>query len=123
MSNILEYSSAYLISLLSSNGIPSSTSFPFLKPQEIILLLIPALAIDSKGNRLGYGGGFFDRLRAKPHWKQIPALAVLPKDCVSRTFLPTDSWDIPLDGWIDEEGLTEIKGLGDLRKKTIENID
>jgi len=71
---------------------------------QLGLLLIPALACDATGIRLGYGGGWYDRLRADPTWAQVPALAVLPRGCrVER--LPRDPWDVPLQGWIDEDGL------------------
>ena len=39
-------------------GIPSPTTGDFLQPQA---LLIPLVAFDAQGYRLGYGGGFFDR--------------------------------------------------------------
>jgi 5-formyltetrahydrofolate cyclo-ligase len=74
-----------------------------LAPQQLGLLLIPALAIDLQGVRLGYGGGWYDRLRAEPAWRQVPALAVLPQACVVAE-LPRDPWDVPLDGWISERG-------------------
>jgi 5-formyltetrahydrofolate cyclo-ligase len=66
--------------------------------------LIPALACDGAGIRLGYGGGWYDRLRADPTWAQVPALAVLPRGCRVEQ-LPRDPWDVPLHGWIDEDGL------------------
>ena len=31
---------------------------------DIAFVLVPALAFDEKGNRIGYGGGFYDRLLA-----------------------------------------------------------
>lgn len=34
---------------------------PIVQPQEIELCLIPALACDRRGVRLGYGGGYYDR--------------------------------------------------------------
>ena len=75
-----------------------------LAAEQLGLLLIPALACDATGIRLGYGGGWYDRLRADPTWAQVPALAVLPRGCrVER--LPRDPWDVPLQGWIDEDGL------------------
>jgi 5-formyltetrahydrofolate cyclo-ligase len=74
-----------------------------LQPDQLDLLLIPALAMDQQGVRLGYGGGWYDRLRADPAWRQRPALAVLPQACVVHT-LPRDPWDVPLDGWISEQG-------------------
>jgi 5-formyltetrahydrofolate cyclo-ligase len=75
-----------------------------LQPGELGLLLVPALAIDATGLRLGSGGGWYDRLRADPSWRSVPALAVLPAACVTED-LPRDPWDIPFDGWLDETGL------------------
>jgi 5-formyltetrahydrofolate cyclo-ligase len=68
------------------------------------LLLAPSLACDAGGIRLGYGGGWFDRLRADPAWAAVPTLAVLPSAC-RLPALPRDPWDIPLQGWLDETGL------------------
>ena len=75
-----------------------------LPAQALGLLLVPALACDGAGIRLGYGGGWYDRLRADPSWAQVPALAVLPRGCRVGQ-LPRDPWDVPLQGWLDEEGL------------------
>ena len=86
------------------HGIPSPLDQPKLEAKDIGLLLVPALAVDQNGYRLGYGGGFFDRLRAQKSWRKVPALVVLPKACVSSVSLPKDSWDIPFNGWINEEG-------------------
>lgn len=79
-----------------------------LQPQQMGLLLIPALAIDRRGVRLGYGGGWYDRLRADPAWRRLAALAVLPQACVVPE-LPHDPWDVPLDGWISEQGWHELQ--------------
>ncbi len=89
-------------------GIPAPLSEPPLLPSEIKLLIVPALAIDQNGTRLGYGGGCFDRLRKDPSWKTIKALAIIPNICFSKKLLPMDQWDIPFDGWIDEKGTFEI---------------
>jgi 5-formyltetrahydrofolate cyclo-ligase len=75
-----------------------------LEPERLGLLLVPALAVDAAGLRLGSGGGWYDRLRADPRWRAVPALAVLPAACVADA-LPRDPWDVPFDGWIDEAGL------------------
>jgi 5-formyltetrahydrofolate cyclo-ligase len=72
------------------------------------LLLVPALAIDQHGIRLGSGGGWYDRLRAAPAWRAVPALAVLPAACVVEA-LPSDPYDVPFDGWLDEQGCHWIR--------------
>ena len=84
--------------------IPAPSTGPLLEPKHLGLLLAPALAFDRRGIRLGYGGGWFDRLRADPAWQAIPALAVLPSGCLVER-LPQDTWDIPFHGWLDENGL------------------
>lgn len=86
-----------------SCGIPAPQGPP-LAAMAMGLLLIPALAIDSAGQRLGSGGGWYDRLRAQPSWRAVPTLAVLP-ECCSGVEIPSDPWDIPLQGWINESGL------------------
>lgn len=73
-------------------------------PTDLGLLLAPALAFDRRGIRLGYGGGWFDRLRSAPCWRAVPALAVLPRACLLEE-LPAAAWDVPFDGWLDEEGV------------------
>lgn len=91
-------------------GIPAPLG-PHRPPEAMALLLVPALAVAPCGLRLGSGGGWYDRLRADPLWAAVPALAVLPAACTAAT-LPSDPWDIPFDGWIDERDchLTEAGG-------------
>lgn len=85
-------------------GIPAPPVVgPPLQAGQLGLLLVPALAVDRRGVRLGYGGGWYDRLRADPAWRQVPALVVLPAACVCDQ-LPGDPWDVPFDGWLDEQG-------------------
>ena len=78
-----------------------------LPPEALGLLLVPALAIDREGLRLGSGGGWYDRLRADPAWRAVPALAVLPSACVVDQ-LPRDPWDVPFSGWLDENGVHAV---------------
>lgn len=81
---------------------PGAAGAP-LQPEQLALLLVPALAVDRRGVRLGYGGGWYDRLRADPAWRRVPALVVLPSACVCDQ-LPDEPWDVPFDGWLDEQG-------------------
>lgn len=89
-------------------GIPAPREGSPLAPEALALLLVPALAVTPDGLRLGSGGGWYDRLRADPRWRAVPALAVLPAACVAPT-LPRDAWDIPFSGWLDENGVHWIE--------------
>ena len=85
-------------------GIPAPLDQPDLKAEQLSLLLVPALAVDLMGIRLGYGGGYYDRLRSRDVWVDVPALVVLPEACVSLQPLPADPWDRPFSGWVCENG-------------------
>ena len=84
-------------------GIPAplGTALP---ASALSCLLVPALAFDGAGVRLGSGGGWYDRLRTAAAWTRVPSFAVLPQGCLVAN-LPRDPWDRPLDGWLDETGL------------------
>ena len=94
---------------LDSNRIPAPIGENALKPSEISILFVPALAIDQEGIRLGYGGGYFDRLRQKNSWISIPSFVIISNNCISKKPLPRDKWDIPFNGWISEKGLHQIE--------------
>ena len=92
-------------------GIPApGASAPALEAEQLGLLLAPALAFDQSGIRLGYGGGWFDRLRQSSPWRDIPALAVVSSGCLVE-HLPAEAWDVPFPGWLDEEGVHWRPGL------------
>lgn len=91
-------------------GIQAPAVGAALQPQELGLLLVPALAFDASGIRLGYGGGWFDRLRSDPSWRKVQALAVLPAGCLVPA-LPRDRWDVPFNGWLDEQGLHWLQAV------------
>ena len=93
---------------LDSNKIPAPIEETPIEPSDISLLFVPALAIDQEGYRLGYGGGYFDRLRKKDLWSSIPSFIVISNNCISEKPLPRDKWDLPFNGWICEKGLHQI---------------
>jgi 5-formyltetrahydrofolate cyclo-ligase len=73
-----------------------SPQLPQLEPGMVDLMLVPAVAIDRSGYRLGYGGGYYDRLRANPLWQKVPTIGITFNfACVE--ILPIDPWDIRLD--------------------------
>ena len=78
---------------------PDSSSKPMTSGR---LILTPAVAVDSVGNRLGMGGGYYDRFFAR-HSDCI-RVGVVYQVQVSRHPLPAESWDQPLD-WIVTENM------------------
>ena len=94
---------------LDSNNIPAPIGENNLIPNDISILLVPAIAIDQDGYRLGYGGGYFDRLRQRDLWFAIPSFVVISNNCISKKPLPRDKWDVPFNGWISEKGLYQIE--------------
>ena len=94
---------------IDSNKIPAPREENAIKPDDISILFVPAIAIDHEGYRLGYGGGYFDRLRQKDIWFSIPSFVVISTNCISKKPLPRKKWDVPFNGWISEEGLHEIE--------------
>ena len=94
---------------LDSNKIPAPLRENAIKPNDISIIFVPAIAIDQEGYRLGYGGGYFDRLRQKDLWISIPSFVVISNNCISKEPLPRDKWDLPFSGWISEKGLHQIE--------------
>ncbi len=48
-----------------SRSIPEPTGIRTIAEKEIDLVIVPLLSFDKKGNRIGYGKGFYDRFLAK----------------------------------------------------------
>ena len=86
-----------------SEGILSPKNSSALSHKEISLILVPCLSVDKNLIRLGYGGGYFDKLRKDKNWRNVPCIGVLTSNCVSNIPLPRAEWDIPLSGFITEK--------------------
>ncbi len=75
-------------------GIPEPIADGPIADDETALVLMPGLAFDPEGHRIGYGGGFYDKfLAAEPNH---PTLAL----CYEFQMLPrleTEAHDIPVD--------------------------
>ncbi|PSW04682.1 5-formyltetrahydrofolate cyclo-ligase [Photobacterium lipolyticum] len=64
---------------------------------ELDLICTPLVAFDSTGQRLGMGGGYYDRtLNRWHHEKQGPRPLGLAHDCQQVENLPFEAWDVPL---------------------------
>jgi len=86
-----------------SEGIPSPNNSFSLSYKQISMIFVPCLSVDKKLTRLGYGGGYFDKLRRDENWRNVPCIGVLTSNCVSKIPLSRAEWDIPLSGFITEK--------------------
>ena len=75
-------------------GIPEPIADEPVADDETALVLMPGLAFDPQGHRIGYGGGFYDKfLAAEPNH---PTLA-LCYEFQMVEHLETEEFDIPVD--------------------------
>ena len=72
---------------------------------EINLWFIPGRAFDIYGNRLGRGGGFYDRLLEDENGIKV---GVTTEDRIL-DYIPVDSWDIKMDFLITNKKIINIK--------------
>ena len=75
-------------------GIPEPVADGPVADDPTALVLMPGLAFDAEGNRIGYGGGFYDKFLAEepghPTIALCYAFQMLPK-------IETEEFDIPVD--------------------------
>ncbi len=69
------------------------------------LVLVPLVAFDATGNRIGMGAGFYDRtfayLTSRNRWRK-PKLIGIAHKLQQLDLIQSNHWDIPLDGVVTE---------------------
>ena len=75
-------------------GIPEPVADGPVADDETALVLMPGMAFDQEGHRIGYGGGFYDKFLAREG--NHPTLA-LCYDFQVVSHLETEEFDIPVD--------------------------
>jgi 5-formyltetrahydrofolate cyclo-ligase len=72
-------------------------------------MLLPLVAFDERGNRIGMGGGFYDRtlanLQHSDGWQRPKRIGVAYQLQQTRK-IPSEEWDIPLHAVATEQGIT-----------------
>ncbi|APG04142.1 5-formyltetrahydrofolate cyclo-ligase [Luteibacter rhizovicinus DSM 16549] len=95
-------------------GIPEpKASEHIVEANKLDLVLVPLLGFDRKGNRLGFGGGYYDRSFEFLHGQQRPAQPLLVG--VGYHFqeldaITTAEWDISLDYIATDKELIDCTG-------------
>ncbi|EKD74892.1 MAG: hypothetical protein ACD_44C00308G0007 [uncultured bacterium] len=92
-------------------GIPEPENKNFIFSSKLELVLVPLLAFDMQGNRLGSGQGYYDRtfafLKNDAECKK-PVLVGLAYECQKVDCLPVEAWDIPLSYLVTEKKIYEF---------------
>lgn len=83
---------------------PSPLSYKKLDKACLDLIIVPALAFDILGNRLGRGGGYYDRFLAEV---SAATVGFCPNICLTDS-LPRDKTDISVSCVITEQGVLRI---------------
>jgi 5-formyltetrahydrofolate cyclo-ligase len=78
---------------------------PILSPDRVTLMLVPCVGADRQGFRLGYGGGYYDRLLADPSWQNVVTVGIVFEEFVIDR-LQTDPWDRALDWLCSDQNLS-----------------
>ncbi len=86
-----------------------STTCPIFPVEQLQLIVVPGIAFDRRGYRLGYGKGFYDRFLANcPH--AIPIGLAYQIQVVKDTF--PETWDVPVQHVFTETGRIDVSLLG-----------
>ena len=65
-------------------------------PHRLDVVVTPLVAFDLSGNRMGMGGGFYDRTLANWTTRGKPFPIGFAHDCQQVESLPCEHWDVPL---------------------------
>ena len=68
---------------------------PTVPPEEIGIIVCPVVAFDKRNNRLGYGGGYYDRYL--PRLMSDTMKIGVAFSCQEVDEVPTEEFDVPLD--------------------------
>ena len=82
---------------------PDPRASAALPPESVDAVLVPGLAWDRRGGRLGRGAGYFDRLFGEPTWRGFRCGLFFAAQEVP--LVPMDPWDAPLHAVVTERGV------------------
>jgi len=83
------------------NILEPAMNSPVVRSEDIDLFLVPLAACDQRGNRLGFGGGFYDRALVNQRGFKLGVGFTV--QLVER--IESEAHDVTLDGFISEDGV------------------
>ena len=78
---------------------------PVVEPEEFDLAIVPCSTGNAKGQRLGYGGGFYDRYLPRTNCTKV----LLCRARLVQEDIPLEEHDTPMDYLTTEDGMVQCK--------------
>jgi 5-formyltetrahydrofolate cyclo-ligase len=88
-------------------GIPEPQGSAPVKLDELDVIIVPGAAFDERGNRLGYGAGFYDKLLSA---FTKPSVAIAFEEQIVPN-VPADPHDVPVQKIVTEKRIIEAKSF------------
>ena len=86
---------------------PSSERLRPVAPEEIDLVLVPGIAFDCEGHRIGYGKGYYDRFL--PRLRKDAVVIGLAFACQVVDKIEAEEHDYPVSWLVTEKGIISCK--------------
>lgn len=91
-------------------GILTAPEAPVVPPEEIDVVLVPCMAVDRRGNRLGKGGGYYDGFLARPEVRAVRIALALREQVLDA--VPVGEGDEPMDRIVTEDEVLRFDRSG-----------
>ena len=75
-----------------------------ISPHNIDLAFVPCVTCNKKGDRLGYGGGFYDRYLSQTDARRV----ILCRERIMVSEIPTEEHDLKMEVVVSENGMISI---------------
>lgn len=89
-------------------GIPEPTTISCVRVEEVDMIIVPGAAFSPSGERIGYGGGYYDKLL--PRIKGVKPIIALAYEEQIFDDLPTEEHDVGMDMIITPERIITCHG-------------
>lgn len=97
-------------------GIQEPCSRTYVSPLQLDVVLVPLVAFDNHGTRVGMGAGYYDRyfqfLALRTQWRR-PKMIGIGYEFQRMDNLQRQPWDVPLWGAVTEKGIYKFETEGD----------